>query len=99
RKLQAARLQRFAQKSSEQQAAGAVGIVVRHEQGIARIIVVVLLVLALVLPGVNEIVGHRIVMNRNKQIGRQAIGDVRPLEQPDRRRLGGDEQNGLVETG
>ena len=58
-----------------------------------------MLVLALVLPGLHEIVGHRIVMDRNKQIGRQAIGDDRPLEQPDRRRLVGDEQHGLVEAG
>ena len=99
RELQAARLQRFSQEFSEQQAAGAVGIVIRDEEGIARIVVVVLLVLALVLPGVDEIVGHRIVMNRNKQVGRKAIGDHRPLEQPDRWRFGSDEQNGLVEAG
>ena len=38
-------------------------------------------------------------MDRDEEVGRQAIGDHRPLEQPDRRRLGSDEQHGLVEAG
>ena len=99
RVLQAARLQLLAQKFAEQQAAGAVGIIVGDEKRIAGIVVVVMLLLALVLPGLQQIVRHRIVVDGDEQIGMHGIGAHRPLEQAAPRRLGGDQQNGLVETG
>ena len=97
--LQAARLQRFAQKPAELQAAGAIGIVVRNEHGVALEPVAELVLLFLVLPGLEQIIRHRIVMDGDKQVGVHLVGQRRPLDQALGWSRGGDEPDSPVEAG
>ncbi len=58
-----------------------------------------MLLLTRVLPGLQQIVRHRIVVDGDKQIGMHGIGARRPLEQAAPRRRRGDQERSLAETG
>ena len=95
---QPSRLQLFTQKPAEHQAAGPVGVRIRDENRIAGEAVVEVMLLPVVLPRLQQIVGHRIVVDGNEKIRRHPVGAERPLEQAERRPFARDQESGLVEA-
>ena len=98
RVAQAPRLQRLAENVAERQAAGAVGIVIGNKQRVARIAVIIMIILPLIIPGLQQIVRHGIVVDGEEQIGMHLVGAHRAFEQPERRRRARDQKLRLVEA-
>ena len=97
--LQAARLQFLAQEISEQQTAGAVAVVVGDEERVAGIVVVVVLIPPFVLPGLQQIVRHGVMMDRRERGPPRAVSRNRPCDQASGRRLVGDQKHRAGKTG
>src|SRR5436189_6337754 len=97
--IESAALKLASEQAAEQEAPGGIGIIVRYEYRVARIIVVELIFLSAVIPAMLKIVGHGIVMDGDEEIRVHAIGARGTLHQapPGRRR--GDQQHGLLEAG
>ena len=79
--MQAARLQIFAQELAEGEAARAIGVVVGDEKSVAGEPIAEMIFLSLVLPGLEQMIRHRIVMDGNEQIGVHVVGALRSLDQ------------------
>jgi hypothetical protein len=96
---QAVRLQFLAEEPAETETAVAVAIILRDEDGITLEPVAEMALVARVFPRLQEIVRHRIVVDGQKEIGAHRVGPKRALDKTPRRRRGGDQDDGLVETG
>src|ERR1700730_7558001 len=99
RVMQAALLQFRAEQVAEGETAGAIGIVVGNKERVAAEAIAVVVLLSLVLPGLDQMIRHRVVMDRNEQIGAGAVGVVGALDQAVPRRRRGDQPHGPVEAG
>ena len=93
--LQAAGLQLLAHQLAKQKAATDVGIIVGDENGMAFEAIAEIVVRALVLPALEKRVRHQIMVNRQKQIGRQGIGARRAFGECLASRPVGDQQDRL----
>src|SRR5262249_58434945 len=95
----AARLELIAEQPREPQAAAVISIVDRDENGMALEAVAVGALAPVVLPSLHELIRHAVVMNREEEIGPEAVCARGTLEEPAPRGSGGDQPDGLGATG
>ncbi len=99
RELQAARLQPFAEHAGEQQAVFEIDVVLRNENGMALETVAERFRLAVVVPLFQKLVRHRVVMDREQEIGAELVGARHAhIHAPDARAVR-DHQHGLGKAG
>src|SRR6516165_4955462 len=97
--MEAAVLQFKPEQAAEPQAAGGIGIIVRYEDRVARIIVVEFIFLSAVIPAMLKIVRHGIVVDGDEEIRVHAVGARSALHQAQPGRRRGDQQHSLLEAG
>src|SRR3954453_19592497 len=97
--LQAAGLQLLAHQLAKQKAATDGGIIVGDEDGMTFEAIAEIVVSTLVLPALEKRVRHRIMVNRQKQIGRQGIGARHAFGESLSSRPVGDQQDRPAKAG
>jgi hypothetical protein len=82
RVVQAAFLQFIAEEAAEREASRTIGVVVGDENRVTAEAVAIVICLSFVLPLLDQVIGHRIVMDGDEKIALCRVGAPRALEQP-----------------